>query len=290
MPRAIQKETKKKTLSAPKSEKQRPKAAVKESKGEKLQKQGKPLKDKGRIRIIPLGGLQEIGKNLTVIEYENDMIVVDCGLAFPEEDMLGVDLVIPDITYLENNREKIRGIVLTHGHEDHIGAIPYVLRQINPPIYGTKLTLGIIKNKLSEHMLPYEPDLRCVEAGDTVKLGVFSVEFIHTNHSIADACCLAITTPLGVVVHTGDFKLDITPIDGEMMKKEVHIESAEEQLSEGVPKAMMVYKWRTLDKRIKELRANLATADEDSLGAMMSLLSKYQAARVTIARTMGRLI
>ncbi len=176
-----------------------------------------PKKEKAKLRVIPLGGLHEIGKNLTVLEYADDILIIDCGLGFPEEDMLGVDLVIPDITYLENNREKIRGIVLTHGHEDHIGAIPYVLRQINPPIYGTKLTLGIIKNKLSEHALPYEPDLRCVEAGDTVKLGVFSVEFIHTNHSIADACCLAITTPLGVVVHTGDFKLDITPIDGEMM-------------------------------------------------------------------------
>ena len=119
-------------------------------------------KDKGKIRIIPLGGLQEIGKNLTVIEYDNDMIVVDCGLAFPEEDMLGVDLVIPDITYLEANRDRIRGIVLTHGHEDHIGAIPYVLRQINPPIYGTKLTLGIIENKLHEHTLPHEPKLCCV--------------------------------------------------------------------------------------------------------------------------------
>ncbi len=174
-------------------------------------------KDKGKIRIIPLGGLHEIGKNLTVIEYENDMIVVDCGLGFPDEDMLGVDLVIPDITYLEQNADRLRGIFLTHGHEDHIGALPYVLRTIQPPIYGTKLTLGIIKNKLEEHSLPFEPDLRTVSAGDTVRAGALSVEFIRVNHSIADACCLAIHTPLGTVVHTGDFKLDITPIQGEMM-------------------------------------------------------------------------
>ena len=176
-----------------------------------------PKKEKSKLRIIPLGGLNEIGKNITVLEYANDIIVVDCGLAFPDDDMLGIDLVIPDITYLEENADRIRGILLTHGHEDHIGAIPYILRSINPAIYGTKLTLGILRNKLSEHSLPYAPDLRCVSAGDTLKLGEFSVEFIHVNHSIADACCLAITTPQGVVVHSGDFKLDLTPIDGEMM-------------------------------------------------------------------------
>ena len=174
-------------------------------------------KDKGKIRIIPLGGLHEIGKNLTVIEYENDMIVVDCGLAFPDEDMLGVDLVIPDVTYLEQNSDRLRGIFLTHGHEDHIGAIPYVLRSVQPPVYGTKLTIGIVKNKLEEHSLPFAPDLRTVSAGDTVRAGAISVEFIRVNHSIADACCLAIHTPLGTVLHTGDFKLDITPIQGEMM-------------------------------------------------------------------------
>ncbi len=170
-----------------------------------------------KLRIIPLGGLNEIGKNMTVVEYGDDIIVIDCGLGFPEEDMLGIDLVIPDITYLEDNRDKIRGIFLTHGHEDHIGAIPYVLRSINPPIYGTKLTLGIIKNKLTEFRLPWEPDLNVVSAGDTVRAGVFSVEFIRVNHSIADACCLAINTPRGMLVHTGDFKLDLTPIEGEMM-------------------------------------------------------------------------
>ncbi len=177
----------------------------------------KVKKDKGKIRIIPLGGLQEIGKNITVIEYENDMIAVDCGLAFPDEDMLGVDLVIPDVTYLEQNQDKLRGIFLTHGHEDHIGALPYVLRTVNPPVYGTKLTMGILKNKLEEHSLPWNPDLRIVKAGDTVRAGAITVEFIHVNHSIADACCLAITTPLGTLIHTGDFKLDVTPIDGDMM-------------------------------------------------------------------------
>ena len=176
-----------------------------------------PKKEKGKLRVIPLGGLNEIGKNMTVLEYGEDIIIIDCGLGFPDEDMPGIDLVIPDISYLEANRDRIRGLVLTHGHEDHIGAIPYCLRQINPPIYGTRLTLGIIKNKLAEHVLPYEPSLNCVNAGQTVRLGAFSVEFIHVNHSIADACCLSITTPLGTVVHSGDFKLDITPIDGEMM-------------------------------------------------------------------------
>ena len=179
----------------------------------------KPKKTKptGKIRIIPLGGLGEIGKNMTVIEYENDMIVIDCGLGFPDEDMPGIDLVIQDITYLEENKDRLRGVFLTHGHEDHIGAIPYLLRTLNPPIYGTPLTLGIIRNKLEEHVLPHKPKLCTVNAGDTVKAGEMTVEFIHVNHSIADACALAIRTPLGILLHTGDFKLDTTPIDGEMM-------------------------------------------------------------------------
>ena len=165
----------------------------------------------GKIRVIPLGGLGEVGKNMTVIEYENDMIVVDCGLGFPDDDMPGIDLVIPDISYLEANKERLRGVFLTHGHEDHIGAIPYMLRTLNPPIYGTPLTLGIIRNKLEEHALPWKPNLRTVNAGDRIKAGEMEVEFIHVNHSIADACALAIHTPLGVVFHTGDFKLDVTP-------------------------------------------------------------------------------
>ena len=141
-----------------------------------------PKKETNKLRVIPLGGLGEIGKNITVIEYANDIIIVDCGLGFPDEDMLGIDLVIPDITYLEENSDRIRGMVLTHGHEDHIGAIPYILRQINPPIYGTRLTLGILQNKLSEHSLPEKPVLKCVEAGDTIKLGVFSLDLIHLNN------------------------------------------------------------------------------------------------------------
>ncbi len=181
----------------------------------------KPKKEKekpsGKIRIIPLGGLGEIGKNMTVVEYDNDMVVIDCGLGFPDDDMPGIDLVIPDITYLEANKDRIRGILLTHGHEDHIGAVPYVLRTINPPIYGTPLTLGIIKNKLEEHSLPWKPDLRTVKAGSRVRLGAIEAEFIHVNHSIADACAIALHTPLGTLIHTGDFKLDTTPIDGDMM-------------------------------------------------------------------------
>lgn len=177
----------------------------------------KKAKASGKIRVIPLGGLGEIGKNMTVIEYENDMIVVDCGLGFPDEDMPGIDLVIPDFSYLEANKDKLRGVLLTHGHEDHIGAVPYLLRTLNVPIYGTPLTLGIIRNKLEEHILPWKPNLRTVNAGDTVKLGAIEVEFIHVNHSIADACALAIRTPLGTLIHTGDFKLDTSPIDGEMM-------------------------------------------------------------------------
>ena len=179
----------------------------------------RPKKEKpsGKIRIIPLGGLGEIGKNMTVIEYDNDLVVIDCGLGFPDDDMPGIDLVIPDITYLEANKDRIRGILLTHGHEDHIGAVPYVLRTINPPVYGTPLTLGIIKNKLEEHTLPWKPDLRTVKAGDRVKLGAIEAEFIHVNHSITDACAIALHTPLGTLVHTGDFKLDTTPIDGDMM-------------------------------------------------------------------------
>lgn len=172
---------------------------------------------KENLKIIPLGGMQEIGKNLTVFEYGNDIIIVDCGLAFPEDDMLGVDLVIPDISYLEKNKEKIKGLVITHGHEDHIGAIPYFLKQINVPIYGTRLTLALIENKLEEHKLTKTTKLKCMKAGDTVNLGKFKVEFIRTTHSIADSVALAIYTPVGVVVHTGDFKVDYTPIDGQPM-------------------------------------------------------------------------
>lgn len=174
-------------------------------------------KNNQKLKIMILGGLNEIGKNLTVIEYENDILIIDCGLGFPDDEMPGIDLVIPDTTYLEKNSEKIRGIVLTHGHEDHIGALPYVLRTINAPIYGTRLTIGILQYKLSEHTFEKKPVLNCVNAGDTIKLGIFTVEFIHVNHSIADACALAIGTPLGMVLHSGDFKIDLTPIEGEVI-------------------------------------------------------------------------
>ena len=171
----------------------------------------------GKIRAFALGGIDEIGKNLYVIEYEDDIIIVDCGLGFPDEDMPGVDLVIPDISYLEKNADRIRGIFITHGHEDHIGALPYVLRALHVPVYGTRLTLGILESKLAEHKLDYQPSVNCVTAGDIIEAGAMTVEFIRVNHSIADACALAIKTPLGYIVHSGDFKFDLTPIDGEIM-------------------------------------------------------------------------
>ena len=169
------------------------------------------------LKIIPLGGLHEIGKNITVFEYGNELVLVDCGLEFPEDDMLGVDLVIPDITYLERNKEKIKGLVITHGHEDHIGSIPYILKQINMPIYATPLTVGLIKNKLEEHHLERTTTLNTVLPGETVKFGNISVEFIRSSHSIPDSVMLAIKTPVGVVLHTGDFKIDFTPIDDNIM-------------------------------------------------------------------------
>lgn len=198
-----------------KSEGEKTKKVTKKSRNKKQGEQFRFKKEK--LKIIPLGGLLEIGKNITVFEYENDIILVDCGLAFPEDDMLGIDLVIPDLTYLEKNKEKIRGLVITHGHEDHIGSIPYLLKQINVPIYATKLTIGLIEHKLEEHRLLRSANLNVVNPGQTVDFGTMKVEFIRTTHSIPDACSLAIHTPAGVVVHTGDFKIDYTPIDGEMM-------------------------------------------------------------------------
>ncbi|MEA4833355.1 MAG: ribonuclease J [Oscillospiraceae bacterium] len=170
-----------------------------------------------RLKIIPLGGFGEIGKNLTVIQFRDDIIVIDCGLGFPDENMPGVDLVIPDITYLEQNADKVLGIFLTHGHEDHIGALPYVLKTLNVPVYGTCLTLGILKNKLIEHKLDKTAKLINTKAGDVINVGCFSVEFIHVNHSIADSVAFAINTPAGMLVHTGDFKIDVTPIEGEII-------------------------------------------------------------------------
>ncbi len=165
-----------------------------------------------KLRIIPLGGLNEIGKNITLIECDNDIVICDCGMTFPEDEMLGVDIVIPDITYLEKNKDRIKGIVLTHGHEDHIGAIPYVLKKINVPIYGTRLTLGLLENKLKEHNL--KPKMHVVNFNDKVRLGKIVVEFIRQCHSIPDSAALAFHTPAGVIVHTGDFKIDFTPIMG----------------------------------------------------------------------------
>ena len=172
------------------------------------------MKNTNKVKIIPLGGLHEIGKNLTLVEYRDDIIIIDCGMTFPEDEMLGIDVVIPDVTYLENNKHRIRGLVLTHGHEDHIGTIPYVLRKLDLDIYGTGLTIGLLENKLKEHRLSRDK-LHVVSAGDVVKLGKMEVEWINVNHSIPDACALAIKTPLGYVYHSGDFKVDFTPISGE---------------------------------------------------------------------------
>ena len=191
-----------------------PAVTVDPTKNEKKNKKGA---ERGTLKVMCLGGLQEIGKNMTVIEYGEDLLVVDCGMAFPDEEMPGVDLVIPDISYLVQNAHRVRGILITHGHEDHVGAAAYVLAQLRVPIYGTRLSLGIIQGKLEEHKLPYDPELYTVEAGDVISLGKFKAEFIHVNHSIADACAIAIKTPVGTVFHTGDFKLDVSPLDGQLM-------------------------------------------------------------------------
>ena len=172
---------------------------------------------RSNLKIIALGGLDEIGKNITVFEYEDEIILVDCGLEFPDDDMLGIDLVIPDFTYLVKNKEKIKGLFITHGHEDHIGSIPYLLKEVNVPIYATKLTVKLIENKLEEHKLLSSAKLNIVEPGQTINAGKMQVEFIRSSHSIPDACMLAIHTPAGVVIHTGDFKVDYTPIDGQKM-------------------------------------------------------------------------
>lgn len=174
------------------------------------------MKEKGKsIKIIPLGGLEQIGMNITAFEYEDSIIVVDCGLSFPEDEMLGIDLVIPDITYLKENREKVKGFIITHGHEDHIGGLPYVLKELNVPVYATKLTIGIIENKLKEHNLMKTTKRKVIKYGQSINLGCFRIEFIRVNHSIADAAALAIYSPAGIIVHTGDFKVDYSPVYGE---------------------------------------------------------------------------
>ena len=174
-------------------------------------------KSKNKVKIIPLGGLGEIGKNLTIIEYGEEIVIIDCGLAFPGPELLGVDIVIPDITYLLNNSTKIKGIFLTHGHEDHIGGLPYFLKKLNIPVYGTKLTLALVKSKLEEHKMLSDCTLNEIKVGEEIKTENFKVEFIRTCHSIADACAIAIHTPEGIIIHTGDFKIDYTPIDGEII-------------------------------------------------------------------------
>lgn len=168
-----------------------------------------------RLKIIPLGGLEQIGMNITAFEYEDSIVVVDCGLAFPADDMLGIDLVIPDVTYLKDNYDKVKGFVITHGHEDHIGALPYILKEMNVPVYATRLTMGIIENKLKEHNLVQNTKRKIVKFGQSINLGQFRIEFIKTNHSIVDAAALAIYSPAGIVVHTGDFKVDYTPVFGD---------------------------------------------------------------------------
>lgn len=178
------------------------------------------MEENKKLKVIPLGGLGEIGKNMTAIEYDNEIIVIDCGIAFPDEDMYGVDLIIPEINYLLENEDKVKGLFITHGHEDHIGAIPFILKQINMPIYGTKLTLGLVENKIREHGLLQTTKLHVVKPRDVIALEYLSVEFIRTTHSIADSCSLAIHTPVGVIFHTGDFKVDHTPIDNEPMDLE----------------------------------------------------------------------
>ena len=175
----------------------------------------KELNNVSKLKVIPLGGLEQIGMNITAFEYEDSIVVVDCGLSFPADDMLGIDLVIPDITYLLDNVDKVKGFVITHGHEDHIGALPYILKQLNVPIYATRLTMGIIENKLKEHNLTNHVKRKVVKFGQSINLGVFRIEFIKTNHSIVDAAALAIYSPAGIVVHTGDFKVDYTPVFGD---------------------------------------------------------------------------
>ena len=201
-----------------KPERQQAARSEKQARPERAPKQPKEKKEDParRLRIIPLGGLGEIGKNMTVYEFGRDIIVVDCGMGFPDEDMYGIDAVIPDVTYLEENEARIRGIFITHGHEDHIGGVPYVLRKIKAPIYTTRLTAELIKLKLEEHHMLNKVELNVVEAGGIIRAGCFSVEFIHINHSIADAVSFAIKTPIGTIVHTGDFKIDVTPVAGGM--------------------------------------------------------------------------
>ena len=211
----LQSKGKKKEKPAKESKKKQTSAKTSAEPAEKMQKSRRPKKDRLTVKIIPLGGTDVIGRNMTVFEFENDIIVVDCGLSFPEGGMFGVDLVIPDITYLEENSDKIRALILTHGHEDHIGAVPYFLKRLAVPVYGTRMTLGILEGKLEEHGLLEYADLTEIKPGETMKFGVFTVEFISVTHSIPEAVALCIETPAGRIIHTGDFKIDHTPVMGE---------------------------------------------------------------------------
>lgn len=188
------------------------KKKIVKSKGKKIN-----INNNSRLRIIPLGGLGEIGKNITAFEYKDEIIVIDCGLAFPDEDLYGIDMVIPDVTYLIKNKDKVKGFFITHGHEDHIGGLPYILKQINVPVYGTKLTIGLISSKLKEHNIINECTLNTVEPGEIINLDNLKIEYVRNNHSIPDSCAIAIHTPMGIVFHTGDFKIDFTPIDGKII-------------------------------------------------------------------------
>lgn len=188
------------------------KKKIVKSKGKKIN-----INNNSRFRIIPLGGLGEIGKNITAFEYKDEIIVIDCGLAFPDEDLYGIDMVIPDVTYLIKNKDKVKGFFITHGHEDHIGGLPYILKQINIPVYGTKLTIGLISSKLKEHNIINECTLNTVEPGEIINLDNLKIEYVRNNHSIPDSCAIAIHTPMGIVFHSGDFKIDFTPIDGKII-------------------------------------------------------------------------
>ncbi len=207
----IGKESKKQTKKPPEAKR------TANGKSEARRQKRIPTEKNEVVRVISLGGLGEIGKNITVFETDRDIVVIDCGVAFPDDDMLGVDLVVPDFSYLEKNKSKVRAVLITHGHEDHIGSIPYLLKVLNAPVYGSRLAIGIIKKKLEEFTLPERPKLHTVEAGDIVRLGSFVAEFIHVNHSIADSCAILLRTPAGNIFHSGDFKLDVSPIDGKMM-------------------------------------------------------------------------
>ncbi|WP_026475823.1 ribonuclease J [Alkaliphilus transvaalensis] len=222
-----------------------------------------------KLKIIPLGGLNEIGKNMTAIEYKDEIIIIDCGLSFPEDEMLGIDIVIPDISYILKNKDKVQGIYLTHGHEDHIGALPYVLKKIDLPVYGSRLTLGLVENKLKEHKMS-NVHLQRVNPGETIKAGNFSVEFIRSSHSIPDACCIAIHTPVGIVFHTGDFKIDYTPIDGEMI--DLH------KIAELGQKGVLVM---LADSTNAERRG--ATMSEKSVGATFENIFRNTSQRIIVA-------